>query len=202
MKTWFTTFPQSAPMAGIQMGAMAGHHLAGRKRLTGQLIKQMEHSCNPSEPETIYHDHLGRPYLDFDNIAVSYSYCNGLIYAGVALSSTLGLDAASAVDFSGCYPYHKVFTKTELMHCESITRDRSEGAALLWACKEAVVKAMGTGFRGVEPIDLKMTALTPAPGYYLATMDGAVSASVQIIRVENHWVAATTHTTYSGHHGE
>jgi holo-[acyl-carrier protein] synthase len=44
------------------------------------------------------------------------------------------------------------FTKDELSYCE----DRPERLAARWAAKEAVVKAIGSGFRGIRPRDIEI----------------------------------------------
>lgn len=45
-----------------------------------------------------------------------------------------------------------VFTRDELSYCA----DRSERLAARWAAKEAVAKAIGTGFRGLRPGDIEV----------------------------------------------
>jgi holo-[acyl-carrier protein] synthase len=44
------------------------------------------------------------------------------------------------------------FTKDELTYCE----DRPERLAARWAAKEAIVKAIGSGFRGIRPRDIEI----------------------------------------------
>ncbi|WP_139346667.1 4'-phosphopantetheinyl transferase family protein [Sinomonas mesophila] len=59
---------------------------------------------------------------------------------------TVGVDLAMATDFRHALP-HAAFSAAEL-RLLSGARDRADGAARLWARKEALLKALGTGLRG------------------------------------------------------
>ena len=68
-----------------------------------------------------------------------------------AISTTrewsIGIDAACNGEFSQPYPLHKVFHPQELSRMEP---------AQIWSAKEAVAKAMGCGFNGVNPLDIRL----------------------------------------------
>ena len=59
----------------------------------------------------------------------------------------IGIDAACNAEFSQPYPLHKVFHLKELSRMEP---------AQIWSAKEAVAKAMGCGFDGVNPLDIRL----------------------------------------------
>ena len=60
---------------------------------------------------------------------------------------SIGIDAACNSEFSQPYPLHKVFHPQELSSMEP---------AQIWSAKEAVAKAMGCGFDGVNPLDIRL----------------------------------------------
>jgi len=69
----------------------------------------------------------------------------------------VGIDVVSISKFesqsksrSGAAFIRTRFTENELAYCE----DRPERLAARWAAKEAVVKAIGSGFRGIRPRDI------------------------------------------------
>ena len=99
-----------------------------------------------------------------------------------------GVDAALEKDFASPYPFARAFRREEWdwawRHCQG--RAPAAAAALLWAAKEAAVKALGTGFHTMDPRDLEVVPLPrlggarswvrargrerlgPAPGGWLA----------------------------------
>jgi len=71
----------------------------------------------------------------------------------------VGIDVVSISEFerligtrAGAALVRSRFTQSELTYCE----DRSERLAGRWASKEAVSKAIGTGFRGIRPLDIEI----------------------------------------------
>ena len=64
-----------------------------------------------------------------------------------SLEWLIGIDAACNSEFSQPYPLHKVFHPQELSRMEP---------AQIWSAKEAVAKAMGCGFDGVNPLDIRL----------------------------------------------
>lgn len=70
----------------------------------------------------------------------------------------LGIDAACGGEFESGYPMERVFRPSELDAVRPCLgqsgHDRAEVLAAAWACKEAAVKALGTGFHHFEPLDV------------------------------------------------
>ena len=75
----------------------------------------------------------------------------------------MGVDAALEKDFSPQYPYSRAFGPEEWdwawRHCQGLT---PAAAALLWAAKEAAVKALGMGFHTRDPLNIEVAPLVPA----------------------------------------
>lgn len=65
--------------------------------------------------------------------------------------------------------YERVFSETERVYLESKENARAQSAAAMFAAKEAVAKALGTGFiRGIMPWTIEVThAENGAPGIAL-----------------------------------
>ena len=104
---------------------------------------------------------LGQPHLLVDGSpgpAISFSWCAGRLFAALGTPDTLiGLDAASPEEFTGPYPCERVFNPAEWQAAIPLTGgNREETAALLWSAKEAVVKALGCGFRFFGPRRLRL----------------------------------------------
>ena len=109
---------------------------------------------------------LGQPRLLVDGRPgppISFSWCAGRLFAALGLDqSWIGLDAASPEEFTGPYPYKRVFNPMELQVATLLTGgNREEAAALLWSAKEAVVKATGCGYRLFGPRRLRLEFQSP-----------------------------------------
>lgn len=114
---------------------------------------------HPSDKEAfpiqIVYNRLGKPYLllgEFQGPAISFSVGGGKIWAALCGDgSEIGIDMAGTYEFTGEYPFHRVFHEQELRHALSLTGgDAGQASALLWSVKEAVVKAIGCAFHRVE----------------------------------------------------
>ena len=125
---------------------------------------------------------LGQPCLklgDKPGPSLSFSEAGDLLWGAVTGCGQVGVDAARKEDFVPPYPYSRAFGPEEWdwawRHCQGQT---TAAAALLWAAKEAAVKALGTGFHTMDPRDLEVALLVPAwEGLTLAVQgQGAVSA--------------------------
>jgi hypothetical protein len=104
---------------------------------------------------------LGQPRILVDGRPgppISFSWCAGRLFAALGTPDTLiGLDAASPEEFTGPYPCERVFNPAEWQAATLLTRgNREEAGALLWSAKEAVVKAMGWGYRFFGPPRLRL----------------------------------------------
>jgi phosphopantetheinyl transferase len=111
-------------------------------------------------------DPLGRPLIRLGTEpgpGLSFSEAGDLLWGAVIGAGQVGLDAAREDDLAPPYPYARVFGPEEWdwawRHCRGRT---ASAAALLWAAKEAAVKAFGLGFRTLSPRDLQVLSLSPA----------------------------------------
>ena len=111
-------------------------------------------------------DALGRPLFRLGakpGPGISFSQTGDLVWGALIGEGQVGLDAAREEDLAPPYPYARVFGPEEWdwawRHCQGRT---ASAAALLWATKEAVVKALGLGFHALNPRDLQVALLAPA----------------------------------------
>ena len=78
----------------------------------------------------------------------SYSHLADQTWAVVTdQSCRIGVDAASDSEFGSTYPLHKIF------HDDEIATGQP---ARVWSAKEAVAKALGCGFDGINPLDIQV----------------------------------------------
>lgn len=78
----------------------------------------------------------------------SFSHLAGQTWAAATSQGwDIGIDAARDCEFAQPYPLHKVFHPQELSRMEP---------AQIWSGKEAVVKAIGCGFDGLSPLDIRL----------------------------------------------
>ena len=93
---------------------------------------------------------LGQPRLFLGGQpgpAVSFSQAAGCLWAALAPVGQVGVDAALPSEFEAGYPLARVFRAPELDWARPLCGgDTAGAAALLWALKEAAVKALGVGF--------------------------------------------------------
>ncbi len=76
---------------------------------------------------------------------------NGLIRVGVDVVSISGFGLTMAAKGGGAFVRTR-FTEDEQAYCDG----RPERLAARWAAKEAVAKAVGTGFRGLRPSQIEI----------------------------------------------
>jgi phosphopantetheinyl transferase len=135
-------------------GAGRLHWQAAKEFLARFLAKQLLERKLPDL--TLGRDPLGKPQIWLGAVsgpALSFSWGAGRLWAAVGRSERgLGLDAAAPGEFTGSYPYQRVFMAAEWQSAVTLTAgNREEAAALLWSVKEAVVKARGCGFHFLSP---------------------------------------------------
>jgi phosphopantetheinyl transferase len=111
---------------------------------------------------------LGQPLLRLGGKpgpGISFSQAGDLLWGAVAGGGQVGLDAAAEADFPPPYPYSRAFGPEDWdwawRHCRGRT---ASAAALLWAAKEAAVKALGVGFHTLDPLDIQVAIISSAWG--------------------------------------
>ena len=109
---------------------------------------------------------LGQPLLRLGGKpgpGLSFSETGGLLWGATTGQGKIGVDAALEKDFASPYPFARAFGREEWdwawRHCQGRP---AAAAALLWAAKEAAVKALGTGFHTTDPRDLEVALLCPS----------------------------------------
>jgi phosphopantetheinyl transferase len=91
----------------------------------------------------------------------------------------VGIDVSYPEEFSGSYPFARVFRPQEMdfagVLCQGAT---ARGAALLWSVKETSVKATGGGFNIFDPLEEQVG--TPVLGgqgiFFKVIADHSISA--------------------------
>jgi hypothetical protein len=103
---------------------------------------------------------LGGPRLfvrDREGPSLSFSHGKGRLWAAMTCRGSVGIDVAYPEEFAGAYPYGRAFSPEELDCAEALCPgDASRGAALVWAAKEAAVKATGVGFNFLDPLEVRV----------------------------------------------
>jgi len=154
--------------AAVTAGQGAREFLAARLLETlAELAPQWARACAQG---TLVLDSgpLGQPLLligEEPGPSLSFSEAGGLLWAALTGRGQVGVDTALEADFTPPYPYSRAFGREEWewawRHCQG---QSAAAAALLWAAKEAAVKALGTGFHTTDPADLEVVPLGPAWG--------------------------------------
>ena len=103
---------------------------------------------------------LGRPCLNVggrEGPSLSFSHGEGRLWAAMSAAGGVGIDVAFPEEFEDGYPFARAFGMVELDCARAFCRgDRARGAALLWAVKEASVKATGAGFNLLDPLEVRV----------------------------------------------
>jgi hypothetical protein len=111
---------------------------------------------------------LGQPRLILDGQpgpAVSFSQAAGCLWAAMTCTGQVGVDAAMPAEFEPGYPMARAFQPAELDWARPLSGgDTAGAAALLWALKEAAVKALGEGFHFLDPLAVEVGSPRPWRG--------------------------------------
>ena len=128
---------QAGPLLIVAGMKRCGDSLALRTQVKQQLklalAMQWRKRVKPSFPEPL---HYAFSHLPDKTWAIS-----------TTREWSIGIDAACNSEFAQPYPLQKVFHPQELSSMEP---------AQIWSAKEAVAKAMGCGFDGVNPLDIRL----------------------------------------------
>jgi hypothetical protein len=171
------SWPQALSAAAARQWAkirLAGI-LLGHIEATGCMDCHCAARCRQSKTPkfSLNADRLGRPLLSADGRwgpGVSYSHLGRETWAAAACgSASVGIDAADRREFSGPYPFRRVFHPGEFNCFTEALQSRQKAAAALWSAKEAVVKALGCAYHFFGPLDLRLRAAgNLAPGSWIA----------------------------------
>jgi hypothetical protein len=187
-----TAAPQA--LSGLGHGGLViyASDLAGagaKERLVRRLLASLpgqEAGCVwQSAPGTVSLEStvLGQPRLRLKGRpgpAVSFSRSGRCLWAALTLSGQVGVDAALPSEFAAGYPLARAFRGPELDWARPLNGgDTAGAAALLWALKEAAVKALGVGFNLLDP--LAVEAVSPRPWH------GGVRVLVKAGRILPAW---------------
>jgi phosphopantetheinyl transferase (holo-ACP synthase) len=139
------------------------------------LWSHCQSSDGASFPIQMLCDLLGRPYLllgEYRGPAISFSAGGGKVWAALCGDeSDIGIDVAGTDEFQRDYPFHRVFHAQELQHALCLAGgDLEEASALLWSVKEATVKALGSAFHLVDPLQICVNPSTLREGGYTFTV--------------------------------
>ena len=132
------------------------------RRLLASLPGQKAGGARQSAPWTVSLEltALGQPRLRLEGQpgpAVSFSQAAGRIYAALTCTGQVGVDAAMPAEFEAGYPLARAFRPAELDWARPLGGGATAGAAaLLWALKEAAVKALGVGFHFLDPLAVEV----------------------------------------------
>jgi phosphopantetheinyl transferase (holo-ACP synthase) len=144
-------------------------------------------------PLTLDNGPLGQPLLrlgDQPGPGLSFSEAGGLLWAALTSKGQVGIDAAREEDLTPPYPYSRAFRLEEWewawRHCQGRA---ASAAALLWAAKEAAVKALGVGFHTIAPLDLEVAPLSPAWEGLNLTVQAHVAVSAWARPLADGWVS-------------
>ena len=111
---------------------------------------------------------LGQPRLILGGQpgpAVSFSQAAGCLWAALTPAGQVGVDAAMPAEFEAGYPMARAFRPAELDWARPLSGGATAGAAaLLWALKEATVKALGVGFHFLDPLAVEVFSPRPWQG--------------------------------------
>jgi 4'-phosphopantetheinyl transferase superfamily len=103
---------------------------------------------------------LGGPCLfvgDREGPSLSFSRGKDRLWAAMSGRGSVGIDIAYPEEFRGAYPFGRAFSTEEMDCAEALCPgDTARGAALMWAAKEAAVKATGVGFNFFDPLEVQV----------------------------------------------
>jgi phosphopantetheinyl transferase len=144
-------------------------------------------------PLTLETGPLGQPRLKLGGKAgpgLSFSEAGGTLWAALTGQGQVGVDAAPKGDFLPPFPYARTFQPEEWewawRHCRG---ESASAAALLWAAKEAAVKALGVGFHARDPLDLRVVFLTQKRDGLSLTVQTPEAVSAWARPLEDGWLA-------------
>jgi hypothetical protein len=163
---WFNApAPQVLTGLGPHGPVLYASDLAGpgvKERLVRRLLAGLpgRETAGASQKVTLETTAMGQPRLMLEGRpgpAVSFSQAAGRRWAALAPAGQVGVDVALPAEFEASYPWARAFRAPELAWARRLTGGNIAGAgALLWALKEAAVKALGVGFHLLDPLAVEV----------------------------------------------
>jgi len=155
------------PLLGHASTPLTGTRQSAKEKLARCLFDRYRPTDVHGPPRiSVTADGSGRPLLcgpDAGDCRISFSYCNHTLWAALAAGSPVGIDVESPASFAAPYPYDRVFSGWEWRCINDFDKSRPQVfAAALWACKEAAVKARGTGFSDLSPLEVCIDSIAVA----------------------------------------
>ena len=141
-----------------------------KERLVRRLLAGLpgQETDGASRPVTLETTALGQPRLRLSGQpgpAVSFSQAAGCLWAALTCTGQVGVDAAMPAEFEAGYPMARAFRPAELDWARPLCGGATaSAAALLWALKEAAVKALGVGFHRLDPLEVEVVSPRPWHG--------------------------------------
>ncbi|THB77486.1 MAG: 4'-phosphopantetheinyl transferase superfamily protein [Desulfobulbaceae bacterium] len=186
----FISYSLPEPLRDITLGSLPAAAPADRCEFAHLLLLKATVTPPLKSSPILSYDNHGKPHTNRPDQAISFSTCNSLIYGAVSPGTALGIDGATRNDFDSSYPYNRVFHLDELDLGSSVLNEVDETAAFVWACKESVVKARGSGFRGITPKDLRLVDIKHKDHCYRATITlFSQEISTLVVSLGSHWLA-------------
>jgi hypothetical protein len=136
---------------------------------------------------------LGQPRLRLNGQpgpAVSFSQAADRLWAALAPFGQVGVDAALPSEFEEGYPLARAFQEAELDWARPLSGgDTAGAAALLWALKEAAVKALGVGFHLLDPLAVETVNPRPWQGWVRVSVQAGRSLPAWARPEASGWLA-------------
>lgn len=140
------------------------------RRLLASLPGQEAGCAWQSAPGTVSLESttLGQPRLRLKGQpgpAISFSQAGECLWAALTYTGQVGVDATLTSEFEAGYPMARAFQGAEFDWARPLNGgDNAGAAALLWAFKEAAVKALGVGFHFLDPLAVEVFSPRPWQG--------------------------------------
>jgi hypothetical protein len=140
---------------------------------------------------------LGQPRLFLGGQpgpAVSFSQTAGRLYAALTPAGQVGIDAAMPAEFEPGYPMARAFRPGELHWAMPLSGGHiPHAAALLWALKEAAVKALGVGFHLLDPLAVEVGSPRPWQGGWRVLVQAGRILPAWVRPEAGGWLAIARH---------
>jgi phosphopantetheinyl transferase len=186
-QTPITVYYASAPLARDRSNV--------KNILARELLRDAApNPATSNNPPRIRNDQYGCPKMMSGYpwpMAISFSYFKQEVWAAIAQTNSIGMDVENSINFCFPYPFNRVFSPDEFHSIDDFCNNKEDAAALLWSCKEAVVKNLGTGFHFIDPRNVRVhSCLQEKPfAYKVLVTIGRNNFPVLVKREKHLWLA-------------